>query len=836
MRVESGPTAPSAHNELFDPHGNVRPHQRLLHEFLSGRSTAEMADLTRSIRSRLSEQEVTFNILGVPQGTNRPWQLDPVPLVLDYNECQSLGSGLRQRARLMDQILADVYGPQRLLREGLLPARIVLENPRFWRSCHGGAPPRLHLYAADVARDATGRYLVYSDRTAAPAGAGYALENRLVLGRALPELFQRYSVLKLNRFFHALHRTIEQIAPHAKDQPRVVVLTPGMQDESSFEHAYLSRYLGYELVEGRDLMVRDTTVYLKTLSGLKQVDVVLRRVFDDFCDPLELRPDSLSGVPGLLGAARNGGVALANPLGTALVESPCFKAYLPRLCRELLGEELLLDSIPTWWCGEPGGLQYTLDHLDQVVIKPAFSDRRGDPVLPRNLAASEREALVRRIQARPWLFVAEQWNTAWVAPFLLNDHLVDGQVALRSFLCSSEDDFEVMTGGLARIDSAPDGIFLSLQADRVIKDVWVPSPTPVADLPLPAMPESRLELRRGGVELPSRLLDDIYWLGRYVERADNTARLLRAGLDRLSYDVTAEPGPGLQSIFATLHALEVLPTAAPAPAASEDIDPAEVALMTALNGPEIFNSLSATLAKVHLLTLRARPRLSRDAWHVLHRLKLSLEGIDVGDNDGAPNQVIDFLDSLLIRLAAVSGTVLDSMVRGHSWMFMDIGRKVERSIFVLALLRHFLPPGATRAHMEALLEVSDSLLTYRARYLSSLQVAPAVDLLLTDETNPRSLRYQVDAVAAHLQRLPNENPVQRSQAERRIIQLDAELVTVDVLQICAGDGEALRQFVDNAVTSVFQFSDELTQRYFSHVEPAHAVAPASWLSDDVEIR
>jgi uncharacterized circularly permuted ATP-grasp superfamily protein/uncharacterized alpha-E superfamily protein len=831
IHTDPARATPQAHDEHRDATGTVRPHQRLLQEFLAVQSGEAVTGLQRAIRGRMSEQEVTFNILGVPQGNNRPWQLDPVPLVLDHTEYSALGAGLCQRARLLELILADLYGPQRLLKSGQLPARVVLENPRFWRACHGWTGSRLQLYAADLARDAHGNYFVYSDRTAAPAGAGYALENRLVLGRTLPELFQRYSVLKLNRFFQALHRSIQGLARTSRDQPRIVVLTPGMQDESSFEHAYLSRYLGYDLVEGRDLTVREGTVYMKTISGLKPVDVVLRRVFDDYCDPLELRADSMSGVPGLVSAARAGGVVLANPLGSALVESPLFKAYLPRLCRELLGEDLKLPSVPTWWCGDPLALFYVLQNIEQLVIKPAFADRRGEPIVAQNLSRAEREALVKRIQARPWQFVAEQWSPAWLAPFFSNGVLSNGQVAMRTFLCSQDDGFEVMMGGLARIDSAPDGIFLSLSTDRVIKDVWVPSPTPVADLPLPAMPEQRLQLRRGGVELPSRLLDDIYWLGRYVERADNTARLLRAGIERLSYDTATEPTPGLEAIIDALVLLEVLPKSG----SGARVPANETTLRSVLKGAG-GNDLRSTLQRVHELTLRARTRLSRDAWHVLHRLKWSLDEIDDDNALTGPDRVIELLDTLLIRLAAVSGTVLDTMVRGHSWMFLDMGRKLERSVFVLALLGTFLPKAATRVHFEALLEVSDSLLTYRARYLSSLQTAPVVDLLLTDETNPHSLRYQVDAIVSHFAGLPQESDAQRSQAERRMIRLQAELMTFDVMQACAGDAEPLHLVVRDWVASLFQFSDELAQRFFSHVETSHALAPATWLSDETEMK
>jgi uncharacterized circularly permuted ATP-grasp superfamily protein/uncharacterized alpha-E superfamily protein len=828
----------AAYDEFLDGSGNVRNHQQLLEEFLRAPGT-DLSQVKRAIVERTAEQEVTFNILGVPEGTNRPWELDPTPLVLDHSEFSALSSGLTQRARLFELVLQDLYGPQSLLKRGLLPPRLVFENPHFWRGCHGWLPvggSRLVLYAADVARNTDGRFVVYSDRTAAPTGSGYTLENRLVTGRVLPELFRRYSVLKLNRYFQAVRSALEHTSPRTSEEPRIVVFTPGMQDESSFEHAYLSRYLGYELVEGRDLTVRNGIVYLKTLSGLRQVDVIVRRVFDDYCDPLELRADSLLGVPGLVAAARAGTVAIANPLGSALVEAPAFKAYLPALARALLGEELALPSVKTFWCGDPAGLSETLARLDRVVLKPAFGDRRGDPLVLRNLGAKEREALIQRVEARPWQFVAEEWPDRSQVPTWTPTGIERGPVSLRTFLCRSGNDFEVMKGGLARVGSAPDGVFLSLGADRVSKDVWIPSPTPEPDLPLPSMPDRRVELRRGGIDLPSRLLDDLYWLGRYLERADNTVRLVRAGTERATDPASSPSGRVLEAICEALLRLEILEPQASSPG-SEPPRPLEVHLFTALRGSSKTNNLLMTLRRVHTLTLRTRTRLSTDAWHALRQLLDSRGEVEAVRADDPADQTIDLLDRLLLHLGAVTGAMVDNMVRGQAWAFMDMGRRVERGAFVLTILKSLLPGGAVRAHMEALLQISDSLLTYRARYLSSLEAAPVVDLLLTDESNPRSLVYQVERMLELMARLPREATALKSQGEKRAISLHAELLTLDVERACAGDGAELRAALDRFLGLLWATSDEIAERFFSHAEVAPiALLPPSWIGEELESR
>jgi uncharacterized circularly permuted ATP-grasp superfamily protein/uncharacterized alpha-E superfamily protein len=833
-------------DELRDGVGEIRPHQRPLAAFLESKDPKDLEELGRVVRQRITQQEVTFNNLGVPEGTNRPWQLDAVPLVLDRAEWATLAAGLRQRARLLDAVLRDCYGPQQLLRDGLLPVELVLGHPEFLRACHGWQPLGggwLHLYAADVGRDQAGKFRVFSDRTQAPTGAGYALENRLVLGRTLPELFREYRVERMAGFFAKLRRTVESLAPAGtRGQPRVVLLSAGARDESSFEHAYLARYLGYELVEGRDLSVRGGHVYLKTLSGLRKVDVVLRRIGDAWSDPLELREDSLGGVAGLTWAARAGNVGLANPLGAVIGETPALKAYLPALARHLLGEELQLESVPTLWCGDAESLREVLANPDDFVIKPAFGDRRGEPFVPGQLSTDGRRDLLDRLRVHSGDFVAERWPNLSGLPVLDHGALSTGTVAFRSFLVRDGADYDVMPGGLARINEAPDGLFLAIKSNAYSKDVWIPAAPGSAEPPLPTMPDQRVDLQRGGLDLPSRLLDDIFWLGRYVERVDSTARLARAGFERIGSEAGPDAPLILAAIIDTLGRLGVVPrgvatAAAPRPAAAPhpilETASAESLLYGLLADRVAYEGLPSMLGRIHGLTLSVRSRLSRDAWHVLRRLTKTLSGL-ARSALSSPVMAIEALDQLIFGLAAVSGTTLDNMVRGHAWTFLDLGRRIERGTYMLQLLQSFLVQGSTRLHMEALLEVADSLLTYRARYLSTLQAAPVVDLLLTDSTNPRSVAFQVELAKDHLRRLPGQAGVVRSRAERRVIMLESMLLTADVEQACAGDGAGLRQLLDDALSLFWQLSDDISAAWFSHLSKERAVSPPHWVNEDLE--
>ncbi len=825
--------APGTYDEWFGADGQVREFQRKLHDFFTTGEREKLQRLRVGVRDRINEQEVTFNILGAPGGTNRPWRLDAIPFVMDPVEWSTLASGLQQRGRLLSAIYADLFGAQTLLRQRIIPAELVLGNPGLPRACFGWSPiggHTLSLYATDVGRGPDGRFRIYSDRTSAPAGAGYALENRLVMSRTLSGLFESYGVERVRGFFDSVRRSIQALATGSTEEPRIVLLSAGPRDESSFEHAYLARYLGYELVEGRDLTVRDRVVYLKTLSGLKRIDVVLRRINDEWCDPLALRGDSVLGVPGLVEAAVAGNVALVNPLGVNVLEAPALKAYFPAAAKHLLGEELELESVETWWCGDPQSLEFALQHSDELVFKPAFGERTSAILRPATMDAEARQRFVARLRGRPGSYVAERWTECSGAPVLEPGGLAYGALSMRCFLCRERDEYRVMPGGLARLDAPRDGLFLPEGGSEASKDVWVPSVAERWSKDPVGMPDRRVELRRGGLDLPSRLLDDIYWLGRHVERGEMIARVLRAGFDRLGSETGQDAELALGSLLDSLEALEVVPP---------NTGPRTVASIHALLSGAMLDqarpsSLISVCHSIHQLTLTVRSRLSRDAWHVLRRLSQPLERL--GRSGGSAAIAAEALDDVLLILSAVGGISLDNMVRGHAWMFLDMGRRVERGGATLSLVRSMLPAGASRVHMEALLEVADSLLTYRARYLSSLQVAPVVDLLITDDTNPRSLLFQLNTLLRHVRELPRLGGAVRSRAERRAIELHSNLLTADVVLACSGDGEGLRQLLEDSSTLLWQFSDDVTHTWFSHADSSRVVAPPLWIDEELEVR
>jgi uncharacterized circularly permuted ATP-grasp superfamily protein/uncharacterized alpha-E superfamily protein len=808
---------PGLHDEMLESAGKVRAHWEPVVRSLQALGPAELARRWEIGRRLIHENGVTYNVYGDPRGMDRPWELDPIPLVLSAAEWDAVRAALAQRARLLDAILGDLYGPQRLLRDALLPAELVFAHPTYLRACHGLRLPQaswLQLYAADLARAPTGQWWVLADRTQAPSGAGYALENRIVVSRTLSEAFRESHVERLAGFFRRFRDTLRALAPRARGDAHVALLTPGPYNETYFEHAYLARYLGFTLVEGGDLTVRDRALYLKTLGGLERVDVLLRRVDDVFCDPLSLRSDSSLGVAGLVDAVRAGNVAVANALGSGLVETPALLAFLPGLCRALLGEELALPSVATWWCGQEEALGYVERHLDELVIKPAFPSPRMEPVFGGRLSQEERADLVGRLRARPHAYVAQEQVALSTTPVWDGEGVQPRHLVMRAFgTAAGEDAWEVMAGGLTRVGVARDSLVVSMQRGGGSKDTWISGERPPAPITLLRAPGAPIELTRAGAELPSRVADNLFWLGRYLERAEGTARIAREVLVRL-YDESAEASAALPALLDALgrHA-----------GAGEPLRRDEGELLAFLfEAGAGARSLQSTLGQVHQLASSLRDQLSLDTWRVLSEL----QDQGVAQSAGGARHV---LNRMMVRLSAWSGLAMESMTRSLGWRFADMGRRIERGTWTSVLLGCCL----VEAHedesprLEAMLQAAESAITYRRRYRGELQAPPALDLLLTDETNPRSLAFQLGALVEHVGALPAAGRGAELAPEARIaLAAQTRVRLADVALLCrVEDGKRLRldELLARTQDDLRGVSDALTRSYLSHAGEARRV-------------
>jgi uncharacterized circularly permuted ATP-grasp superfamily protein/uncharacterized alpha-E superfamily protein len=823
-------------DELIGADGSFRPHWR---PFFASMDILGLDELHRrwdEARHLIRENGITYNVYGDPRGLERPWELDPIPLVIEPGDASTLEAGLAQRARLLERLLADLYGDRTLLTSGILPTQLVFGHPGYLRACHGMKLPggrHLHLYAADVGRAPDGSFLVLRDRTQAPSGAGYALENRIVLSRVLSETFLLCQVHRLAPFFLAVRDSMRAIAPSGGDNPRVVLLTPGPYNETYFEHAFLARYLGYTLVEGGDLTVRDNRVYLKLLGGLQPVDVILRRMDDDYCDPLELRGDSFLGVPGLVQAVRAGNVAVANALGSGLVETPALLAFLPAICQRLLGEDLLLPSVATWWCGEPVGLSHVLANLDRMVVKPTFPATRTPSVFGADLDDAGRAALADSIRAQPGAYVGQEALPLSTTPVLAGDRLQPRHAVFRTYLVANPTgpEYTMMPGGLARFSGSEETLVVSMQKGGGSKDAWVLSREPVPPVSLLPTLVRPVELSRGGGDLPSRAADDLFWLGRYAERTEAVVRLVRAILARLTERTGLVDAPDLPVL---LRALTVQTRMVPGflgPGCEERIAAPVDELLAVLFDGRRAGSLAASVDALRRVAGRVRDRISTDMWRVLVSLDLRQDEIPRGDPRRALSEILDLLDGQVITLAAFSGMAAEGMTRGQGWRFLDIGRRLERALQTLAFVRTTLVnvSGNEGPLLEAMLEVADSAMTYRRRYMSGVAAAPVLDLLIADEENPRSVAFQLVTLTKCLDALPRDESVATVSAEQRVLAAAlARLRTASLdrlaLEIVDGRRAALGSLLTAFESELPMVSDIVTQQYLSHLRAARQYA------------
>jgi len=583
-------------------------------------------------------------------------------------------------------------------------------------------------------------------------------------------------------------------------------------------------------VEGGDLTARDSHVYLKTLGGLIPVDVILRRMQDDACDPLELRGDSLLGVSGLVQAARAGHVVLANALGSGVLEAPALMAFLPALCQHLLGEDLQLESVPTWWCGEPASMAFVLENFDRMVIKPSFHNRNIDPTFGGQLGAAERAQLIARIQTRPREFVAQDLIARSSVPVWNGSGLKPGHVALRTFLVAGDGSYQVMPGALSRVSTSAELLGDSMLAGQGSKDVWVLSEGPVTPISLLHPPGEPVALRRSGNDLPSRVADNLYWLGRHVERAEGAVRLLRSIVARL----TGESEPGVMpELTALLRALADQGQTRPEfvlHTAGEAVSMAEHETLAFIFDERRAGSLRATLGAIHQVASIVRDRISLDSWRILSRVEedfpaiYPLAGMQFGDVHALLNQMV-------LNLSAFSGLGMESMTRGPGWRFLDMGRRLERSLHTISLLRNTLSAATADENsvLEALLEIADSSMTYRNRYLTILQLPPVLDLLMTDESNPRSIAFQLVALARHVEHLPRDQAHPLLSSEQRIMtSVLAGLRLADIDTLCHIDHEGQRKALDRLLarlaSQLRNLSEEITHTYLVHAGPSRQMA------------
>ncbi len=811
----------TGYDEFMDAGGEVRPAWRELADVFTERGHEGLTRLRDVVRSLVDDDGITYVDID-PQGDGeddgdgghdsaplQAWDLDGVPLLLSAEDWDTLDAGIVQRSRLLDGILADLYGERRSITSGVLPPQLLFGHPGYLRAAHGVRNPGRHqlfMLGCDISRAADGRFLVNADRTQAPSGAGYALADRRAVARAIPDVYERIGPRPSSPFAQALRLALIDAAPATAEDPVVVVLSPGIRSETAFDQAYLATVLGFPLVESADLVVRDGKLWMRSLGTLKRVDVVLRRVDAEYSDPLDLRADSRLGVAGLVEVQRRGAVSVVNTLGSAILESPGLQRFLPELARELLGEQPLLDTPPLYWGGIDAELSHLLARMPSLLIRSTVG---GRTIVGPTLSAADRAELAARITAQPWQWAGQELPQFSSAP---TDHRPGGlsaaEVGMRLFTVAQRNGYTPMVGGLGyALAAGADSYTLKSVA---AKDIWITPPTRAAAEKVPVIPP--LE-RHSGMEFISspRVLSDMFWIGRYSERAEGMARLLIVTRERYHEYRHRPESPAAECVPVLLAALRTVSCAETEIAADGWATVRSLTVERHRPG-----SLAHSVERLGSAARAVRDQMSNDTWMVLGAVERVLakqakqsSGSRRGSDD---SQLANAQQRTLAGMIALTGVTAESMVHDAGWTMMDIGKRIERGLTLTALLRTTLttvrPGEAEETITESALVACESAVIYRRLNLGRVSVAAVTDLVLLDEDNPRSLIYQLDRLAADVRLLPGASGSSRIQ--RLVERIRARLRRQDPADLEEVDGKGRRAALDELLEGVHLALTELS--------------------------
>lgn len=823
--------APGDADEVILPDGALRRYWKPLLRALEAHEGSALRDIGRETRRLVDEMGVTYHVYSDPAGVQRPWPLDAIPQLLDAAEWAEIERGLVQRARLFEWIVKDVFGPGELLRAGIVPPEFLAAHQGFLPPLRGTLRadlPAVTLYAADLARGPDGRFWVIGDRAQAPSGAGYALQNREILSRTWPATFAELGVRGVGSFFRGLYQGLRDLVPEVVE-PRIVLLSPGPLNEAWFEHVLLARQLGLVLVQGQDLVFRDGRIWLSTLGQLERVDVILRRVDDAWCDPLALHPDSRLGVPGLVEAVRRGNVVVANALGTGLLESPAWPAFLPAIARFALGEDLLIPSVATWWCGNRDALAHVMEHNDSMVVRSIDRAEGGRPMFLAEMPEAERRRLCEQIRLQPTRFVGQERIGLSTMPCLNEAGFLEPRHGtVRAFACQCPDGFLALPGGLTRVARRPGTRLVSNQEGGVSKDTWILRAAGTVPAALEALPEAEPGVSQP-TSLPRRVADNLLWAGRYAERAEGLIRWLRLILRRLRV-IRFEHRSGDEVTACMLRTLTHLSSSYPgfvgADGRGRHLQNPDAELLRLLTDARVPGSVPAALNALQNTANALRDRLSAESVRVLSGLREVAQPLTALRD---PLAAESLLGDLTVHLLALSGLSHESMLRHDGWRFMDCGRRLERGLLLVHLLRAtvVVPPEIPQQSVllnDMVLAFAESLSVFRSRPAQQRDARGLLDLLLLEPENPRALIYQLDRLLEHVDQLPSLDQDQRLPEHCRHLEEARARLRLAVVDDWTAVAAGTRQTLD-ALLMVQQ--RELAAAYQALF--AHYLAPAPML-------
>lgn len=820
-------TIPGVYDELYDADGQIRNKYKFLVKSFQELGPAELVNRRRDTDRILRENGVTYNLYqsDSPEAKERPWDLDLFPLVMESEEWRVLERGLNQRADLLDALVRDVYSKRRLLHEKKIPPEILFNETSFLRACDGmydsnhflARNPALLFFVCDLIRAADGNFYVLNDRVQAPSGSGYSLENRIVLSRIFPSMYRDAMVHRVAVYFRSLRKSLTQLAGVTGREPVIVLLTPGPSNETYFEHAYLAGYLGYTLVQGEDLTVRKNKVYMKTVEGLQQIDLILRRVDDDFMDPLELRGDSLLGVPGLLESVRSGNVKIANPIGTGFLENRALLPFYSDLCRFYLGEDLILPMAPTYWMGTPHHFQLVLQNPEKYVFKTVSRTDEEKPVTFIELSGDRKDSFLYKLRLSPNRFIAQEMIASATVPVLGENGFRPGRAIMRTFVSSSGSGYQTMAGGLVRVSPSLDDFFITSQRGAWSKDLWVLATETQKEESLLVPKSDQVLISRKSAGVPSRVADNLFWLARYLERSENQTRVIREATYKI---LQVEDGYERESLENSLklvtHVTNSYPGFIGDDAGDLFLNPF-LELQRLTTNRQVVGSLAFHLRSLVLASKSVRDRLSED----MKKILLQLE--DQSNHEiESYDQIIDFLQKIVVNLSSLTGLSFENMSREAGWYFLNLGRRIERSINMILMLQGMIRWDSFRdkASFETFLRINDIRLTYNRRYSGKIDQESVLDILLFDTTNPRSFAYQLEQINSDIQFLPGKDEKVVYSEDRAALQLYTHFKMKDISIFFESENplESVSVWLEELHTYLKQLSEALSARYFNYTE------------------
>ncbi|WCL51417.1 circularly permuted type 2 ATP-grasp protein [Leptospira sp. GIMC2001] len=809
----------SIYDELFDEGGSVRPKYSFLLRSFMELGPQELMKRRQDADRILQENGVTYNVYGSQERHERSWAMDLFPVLMESDEWRKLERGLDQRAELLNSILKDVYGSRRLVFEKRIPAELIFGSPGFLRPCdmmfaqHG-----LSFFACDLIRDKNGNFNVLSDRIQAPSGSGYSLENRIVLSRIFPSIYRDSQVHRVASYFRSLRKNLHNLSGVQGRDPIVVLLTPGPGNETFFEHAYLASYLGYTLVQGEDLTVRSNFVYMKTVEGLQKVDLILKRVDDYFMDALELKGDSLLGVPGLLEVVRSGNVKVANPIGSAILENRAFMPFMSELCRFYLGEELILPTIPSYWMGRNDDFQTVMEHPQNYIFKSVFPSALDKSYWVAQMSDAESNQLLAQVRLNPNHYIAQEILASSTTPILTQNGLVPGRAIYRTFVTASDSGYVTMSGGLVRVTTDLDEIFITNQRGALSKDLWVLASESQKEESIQVAAPEKIAISRNPIGVPSRVADNLFWFARYSERAENTARVLREAINEI---LKYEDSYDNSSIHGILKLITHITSSYPG-FLGDDSDELlgnpfpeiQRLLYSQLYGGSMvfnLNGLSNSAKNV-------RDRLSDDTRKIVQILE--------NRTTNMPSNYDSMLEDIfqnIILLSSLSGLSFENLSRESGWYFLELGRRLERSLNLIRILQGIInfQLEDDRNALESLLNISDIRITYRRRYRYKMEIEPVFDILMFDDSNPRSLGFQFEQLNEVVKYLPGKNAKKMFPEDRQVLELYTAYKLKDASMLVENgrllDDECL-QWLGDLEIKLKNLSETITGRYFNYTE------------------